>query len=550
VLHWGEESDAQQLMRKALAAGLNYNLARALRKWLAYHQLRRIQLEVVNAALSRWRKQHLSRAYNSLVENARLMRLMQAAINRWNQLHLTQAWNTWLDRAAMANENLRLIRKGVGRMRMGDVARALDRWRDEAARLRRINQLLRRSALRWSRGQLFVYFHYLSDLCEAMQLRELEFSAHLTSTYRTKTPKARASGSWFGGGSASSSPMPTNASEMVAPGADTSKVNTTLYVLGGQDGLGRGCSDVEKMGSDTGQWTNWLTDENSATDRLGHGTVSVDGLIYIIGGRSAAKENKIKFNSMYIVTGATADGAAVTQEAAPMTCRRNNVAVAHLQDHKKNHKIFALGGGNGVQRAQDSCEVYSVNRGRWKNINPMHVKRCLHCAAVIEDKIYVIGGSDGAGTDHLSCERYDSISGEWSTIAPLNEPRTSATCVVLEGAIYVFGGIIRVEGPDTYLESIERYDPASDTWTQCGKMPGGLSHASADRCGGFIYVAGGQTITPHSPYPIVLDDVHRYDPNTGVWQPMPSLRNKRSHHVLVAAREARDTTGDGVADTM
>lgn len=101
----------------------------------------------------------------------------------------------------------------------------------------------------------------------------------------------------------------------------------------------------------------------------------------------------------------------------------------------------------------------------------------------------------------------------------------------------MFGGIIRVEGPDIILDTVEKYDPKKDKWEIVSTMPIGRSHGSADSCGGFLYLAGGQTINAdESPYPIMLDVVHRWEPETDTWEEMPPLGMKRSHHVLVAAR--------------
>ena len=58
----------------------------------------------------------------------------------------------------------------------------------------------------------------------------------------------------------------------------------------------------------------------------------------------------------------------------------------------------------------------------------------------------------------------------------MHERRYRPGVTVLNGRIYVMGG---EEGWDRYHDTIESYDPTSDTWTVVGDMPSSRSWLSS-----------------------------------------------------------------------
>ena len=66
-------------------------------------------------------------------------------------------------------------------------------------------------------------------------------------------------------------------------------------------------------------------------------------------------------------------------------------------------------------------------------------------------------------------ERYDPAKNQWSFVASMNNHRDGA-CVVTDG-----DNIFTVSGFDgnSYLNTMDVYDPSKNAWTTEGKMVGG-----------------------------------------------------------------------------
>ncbi|XP_014814876.1 PREDICTED: kelch-like ECH-associated protein 1 [Calidris pugnax] len=81
-----------------------------------------------------------------------------------------------------------------------------------------------------------------------------------------------------------------------------------------------------------------------------------------------------------------------------------------------------------------------------------------------------MGGYDG--TDQLnSTERYEVESDTWTFVAPMRCRRSALGVTVYQGKIYVLGGY---DG-HTFLDSVECYDPVTDAWTEVTRMTSGRS---------------------------------------------------------------------------
>ena len=93
-------------------------------------------------------------------------------------------------------------------------------------------------------------------------------------------------------------------------------------------------------------------------------------------------------------------------------------------------------------------------------------KRGGHCAVVLDGFVYAFGGFDGdSALDTL--ERSDVSIDTCAYVAPMRAERADFGACVLNGCVYVFGG---GDIDDTSLYSVERYDPASDVWSEVASM--------------------------------------------------------------------------------
>ena len=79
----------------------------------------------------------------------------------------------------------------------------------------------------------------------------------------------------------------------------------------------------------------------------------------------------------------------------------------------------------------------------------------------------------GQGSDYEfvnSLERYDPSTNEWQgeAVAPMPTARVEAGMAVLDGKLYTAGGHSEADGAAS--SSVERYDPATDTWEAVAPM--------------------------------------------------------------------------------
>jgi kelch-like protein 1/4/5 len=87
-------------------------------------------------------------------------------------------------------------------------------------------------------------------------------------------------------------------------------------------------------------------------------------------------------------------------------------------------------------------------------------------------KMYACGGYAGR-TALQSVERYDPATDTWETVAPMSMKRAGAGAAVLQDRLHVCGGL----GGGSLLQSVERYDPATDTWETVAPMSSSRCHA-------------------------------------------------------------------------
>jgi N-acetylneuraminic acid mutarotase len=149
----------------------------------------------------------------------------------------------------------------------------------------------------------------------------------------------------------------------------------------------------------------------------------------------------------------------------------------------------------------------------------------------------------GGGTTALrSAERFepDSDDGEWSPARPMTDARTAHTAVRLaSGLVLVVGGVTPVGAvDDPALAFCELYDPGRDTWTTTGSLLRGRRHHRATLLsGGAVLVTGGTA--PGSPGTSPFDPfsqrtVERFNPATGTWTEKKPMPSGRAFHRAVA----------------
>ncbi|XP_037828637.1 kelch-like protein 10 [Lucilia sericata] len=184
------------------------------------------------------------------------------------------------------------------------------------------------------------------------------------------------------------------------------------------------------------------------------------------------------------------------------------------------YKIYSIGGYDGVEYF-NTCRVFDAVKKTWKEVAPMHSRRCYVSVAELNGLIYAIGGYDGHNRLN-TVERYNPKTNQWTVITPMNMQRSDASACTLKGKIYATGGFNGQE----CLDSAEFYDPNTNIWTRIPNMNHRRSGVSCVAFRGQVYVIGGFNGTAR------LSTGERYDPETQTWSFIREMNHSRSNFGL------------------
>jgi N-acetylneuraminic acid mutarotase len=267
--------------------------------------------------------------------------------------------------------------------------------------------------------------------------------------------------------------------------------------------------------------------------------MTADGLVYLVGG--------IDGEGYVVDTAEVLDPAtAVWTPLAAMPRERGIYALAVGAEGA----LYAFGGVDRAITFLRTVDVYDPATDAWSTLADETPGAAAQLAVATDPdgKIYLIGGSTGAQISAF-VDIFDSSTGEWSSGAVVPTPRFGlAADRGPDGRIVaVGGGVPDGTGSVTSLETVEAYDPASDSWE-------GLSPMSTPRFepvalfgpDGRLYVTGG-----HGADHVTQATAEVYDPATDTWTDLPPMTWPRAGHTAVFARDGRLHVfgGHGVVDS-
>ena len=176
-------------------------------------------------------------------------------------------------------------------------------------------------------------------------------------------------------------------------------------------------------------------------------------------------------------------------------------------------------------------------QGTWVQLSSMPAAAFGTTAATGGGKVWVVGGANGS-TELKTAYSYDpAATTKWAQLPSMTFCRFGAGAAFTSGALYVIGGVGTssvsdppqpddcppgnpppIEGAPgepcptgDVLCSVERYDPANNSWSQVGHMHDSRYGVAVAQTGGLIYAIGGSDGTG------VLTSVESYDPDTDTW---------------------------------
>lgn len=167
--------------------------------------------------------------------------------------------------------------------------------------------------------------------------------------------------------------------------------------------------------------------------------------------------------------------------------------------------------------------------GRWESKPPAPAPRQEAAFAELDGKLHLAGGFEYGGADSLRHDVYDLATETWSVATPLPEPAHHLVAAGVNGKLYVLGGLQTLQFVVT--GRVWEYDPATLLWTQKAALPAGR-----ERGAGAVAVHGGKLIYAGglSPGGDATAMVDRYDPATDTWSPLPDMPTPRDHLGLAA----------------
>ena len=168
---------------------------------------------------------------------------------------------------------------------------------------------------------------------------------------------------------------------------------------------------------------------------------------------------------------------------------------------------------------------------------PMPTARAAFATAAANGKVYAIGGAslkDCVTVDTV--EAYDPVGDVWITgFAPLPPPlRFRPSGGTLDNMIYVVGGATAdIFCKDTVLDTVQAYNPATDSWSEKPPLPTARFQVGlgVDSVNHLLYAVGGATAAPDF---IALDTVEVYDPATDSWTIKQHLNTPRGAPAVAA----------------
>ncbi|KAM7542879.1 hypothetical protein Aperf_G00000000703 [Anoplocephala perfoliata] len=144
----------------------------------------------------------------------------------------------------------------------------------------------------------------------------------------------------------------------------------------------------------------------------------------------------------------------------------------------------------------------------------------------LQGSIYLIGGKDIMAESTALVDRINPERGEATRMSDLQQKRSDHSAATDGECIFVFGGVD--SSNESILASCERYDPASNSWTQLPDMPIARRASAAVNIPDIgILVAGGSNKVSMDAEGMNIVECLRIRRGTYSWKKYPSMQHSR-----------------------
>jgi N-acetylneuraminic acid mutarotase len=205
----------------------------------------------------------------------------------------------------------------------------------------------------------------------------------------------------------------------------------------------------------------------------------------------------------------------------PMPTARKGLVAAEVKG-----EVYAIGGWN--DRCMDAVEQYDPSTDTWAARSPLPTAVYAPAAAVASGIVYVFGGNYDDPLFGHTVQAYDPRTDSWTAKSPMPTGRYRTAAVELNGLIYVIGGECNgTDSTDYSMNTVEEYNPRTDTWTTKAPLLTGRTDLAAAVIGNKIYAVGGFGDSNDWATNSGTWALEEYDPKTNIWtkkSPLPTPR--------------------------
>jgi N-acetylneuraminic acid mutarotase len=220
-------------------------------------------------------------------------------------------------------------------------------------------------------------------------------------------------------------------------------------------------------------------------------------------------------------------------------------AVGSLGEARRGHDVARLDDGRvlaagGIDEGEvlASAEIFDPDGDEWEPAGEMTQPRLGHTLTALDDgRVLALGGASGErpdGTEHIqaqviptpTAELFDPETGEWTAIGDMLAPRFEHSATRLpDGRVLLAGGLTVADDEVAPTESVELFDPATDTFSRAAPMEvGRTDHAAVTLADDRVLVAGGDLGNR------ATGRVEIFDFGQGRWRGAASLARERRGH--------------------
>lgn len=190
-------------------------------------------------------------------------------------------------------------------------------------------------------------------------------------------------------------------------------------------------------------------------------------------------------------------------------------------------------------------ERFDPALGAFEVLTPPATPRALYYTVAFGDRLYAMGGTDEEGWALDSVESYDPATDSWSEHAPLPDPLLASPFVL--GDLICLIGAVEASSEASPLFC---YEPATDLWSERAPLPVPLADPRPAALAGQALLLGGTVAESGDDAEGAVDAVNgswSYDPATDAWSERAPLPWSLGLHGLATLDDRAWLVG-GVSD--